>query len=81
MEVYEEMMRGVPIVVSMNGDIREKKSRWAFVPISVSVRWAFVPVPVQVYPKEKITHFLCRQELELYFRGRCFTDVIQSVHD
>ena len=32
-------------------------------------RWAFVPLPGQVYPKEKLTHFLSRQEPEHFPLG------------
>ena len=42
MEVGEEMMRGMPTCSKHEWRHRGKKSRWAFVRISVSVRWAYV---------------------------------------
>ena len=82
-------------VVSTNGDLRggggESVGFCADSGFPVGSRsagglffwWAFVPLPGRIYSKEKLTHFLSRQEPDFFFLSlslsASFTEVFQSV--
>ena len=79
MEECEEMMRGIPMCSKHEwrpkgggGGVGGLLCRfrlsdgltfgwWAF------FWWAFVPLPGRIYSKEKLTHFLSRQEPDFFF--------------
>ena len=80
MEVGEEMMRGMPTCSKHEWQPKGRRKKigglfsdYGFCPVgSCSVDGLLSggllsPLPGQEYPKEKMTHFVSRQEPELFF--------------